>query len=349
MSMDAAHRFGASDCLPRLLIVTPVFNDWESLARLVADIEIQMAQSHCPVELLVVDDCSSEAAPDCLRSTGIVSRIEMLKLSVNVGHQRAIAVGLVYASRRTDVSAVAVMDSDGEDRPQELEALTHALWLAPDFVHVAQRSKRSESWTFRAFYWLYGRLFKLLTGASISFGNFSILPFRYLRRITVEPSIWNHYAATMIKSKIPIRYVPTVRGVRYAGQSKMNFVNLVLHGLGAISVFTENVFVRVLLFSSFVLVCALLGGAAVLAIRMFTELAFPNWATTVLGFAALISLQAVMTPIMIAFLLLNNRSAIQPAPRDHVLSMIEETRELLPEAPVTAPPELAGRQEMRAP
>jgi glycosyltransferase involved in cell wall biosynthesis len=333
MSIDAASRFGAPDCLPRLLIVTPVFNDWESLASLVADIEVQMAESPCPIEILVVDDCSAEAAPERMFTSGIVSRIQALRLSVNVGHQRAIAVGLVYAARRTDVSAVAVMDCDGEDRPQELKALTHELWLAPDFVHVANRSKRSESWTFRAFYWLYGRLFKILTGASISFGNFSILPFRYLRRLILEPSVWNHYAATIIKSKIPIRYVPTIRGVRYAGQSKMNFSNLVLHGLGAISVFSENVFVRILLFSSFVLACALLGGAAVLAIRMFTDLGFPNWATTALGFAALISLQAVMTPIMIAFLLLNSRSAIQPAPKDHVLSMIDEVRDLLPAHP----------------
>ena len=99
---------------------------------------------------------------------------------------------------------------------------------------TAQRSKRSESLIFRIFYWLYGRLFKLLTGASISSGNFSILPFSYLRRLIVEPSVWNHYAATMIKSKIPIRYVPTVRGVRYAGQSKMKFTNLVLHGLDGV-------------------------------------------------------------------------------------------------------------------
>jgi hypothetical protein len=137
----------------------------------------------------------------------------------------------------------------------------------------------------------------------------------------------------MIKSKIPIRYVPTVRGVRYAGQSKMNFTNLVLHGLGAISVFSENVFVRILLFSSVVFACALLGGGTVLAIRVSTDLAFPNWATTALGFAFLISFQAVMTPIMIAFLLLNSRSAIQPAPKDHVLSMIEDMRELLPARP----------------
>jgi glycosyltransferase involved in cell wall biosynthesis len=333
MSIDPARRFGASECLPRLLIMTPVFNDWESLASLVADIEIAMAESPCPIELLVIDDCSTEAAPARMFTSGIVSRIQSLRLSVNVGHQRAIAVGLVHASQRTDVSAVAVMDCDGEDRPQELKALIHALWLAPDFVHVAKRSKRSESWTFRIFYWLYGRLFKLLTGASISFGNFSILPFSYLRRLIVEPSVWNHYAATMIKSKIPIRYVPTVRGVRYAGQSKMKFTNLVLHGLGAISVFSENVFVRILLFSSIVFTFALLGGAIVLSIRMFTDLAFPNWATTALGFAFLISFQAVMTPIMIAFLLLNSRSAIQPAPKDHVLSMIEDMRELLPARP----------------
>lgn len=311
-----------------LVIVTPVFDDWGPLRRLVAEIETEMADSGHRIELLVVDDCSSEPAPERIETTGVIERIELLRLAVNVGHQRAIAVGLVHVSRREDVTAVAVMDSDGEDTPAELRRLALARRAAPGFVHVAERSKRSETRLFRTCYWMYGRLFKLLTGKSIRFGNFSVMPFRYVRRIATEPSIWNNYAATMIKSRIPVVYVPTTRGVRYAGQSKMNFVGLVLHGLGAISVFSESVFVRILLMSGVIFAGAVSAGLVALFLRLFTDLALPNWATTVLGFSFLISFQAVMMPIMIAFLLLNNRSAIQPAPKDHALALVEEVRDL---------------------
>jgi hypothetical protein len=166
-------------------------------------------------------------------------------------------------------------------------------------------------------------MFELLTGQRIGFGNFSVLAWCSVRRLVHNPNIWNHYAASLIQSRLRIRYVPTTRGARYHGQSKMNFVSLITHGLGAIAVFGEAVFVRILLFS-----CALLGvsiavSAAVVAIRLFGSIAIPGWATNVLGFALLLSFQAVMLPILVGFLLLNNRASMLSLPKDNALRLVD--------------------------
>ena len=131
-----------------------------------------------------------------------------------------------------------------------------------------------------------------------------------------------------MQSRIPVEYVPTRRGKRYAGQSRINFVGLVAHGLGAISVLSEAVFVRILVASLALLLSVGLALGA-LYVRLFTDLALPNWATTVLGFALAISIQALMMPILMAFLLLNNRATIQPPPASVALTQISERRMLI--------------------
>jgi glycosyltransferase involved in cell wall biosynthesis len=311
--------------LKRLVIVTPVYNDWESFKFLVRDIEVAMRDGHYSVEILAIDDCSTEAAPSALETSGFISGISVVRLAANVGHQRAIAIGLVQAAKRDDVETVAVLDSDGEDRPTELRAMADIASNSPEVTVVAERKKRSEGLVFKAFYKVYTHLFGLLTGKLINFGNFSVLPMAHVRRLVHNPNMWNHFAASIVHMRLPLRYVGTVRGRRYAGSSKMNFVALILHGLGAISVFSDAVFVRVLIFSSIALVLSVSGAGVVLGIRLFSDLAVPGWATTVLGLALLVSMQAVMMPIMLAFLLLNSRASIQALPKDHAANLIERS------------------------
>lgn len=309
-----------------LAIVCPVFNDWESLSALIADIETTFEDTDIGISMVVVDDCSTTPPPANIATRGIVRHIELISLETNVGHQRAIAIGLIHSSSASDSSFVAVMDSDGEDKPSELRNLVEAASREPDLAIVGQRKKRSEALSFRIFYRIYTWLFQLLTGRKISFGNFVVLPQAILQRLIHNTNIWNNMAATMVHSRLPIRYVPTVRGKRYFGVSKMNFVALVVHGLGAISVFSEAVFVRILVASSGLLVTSILATIAVFVIRLTSTMAVPGWATNVTGFALLIAVQAVMMPIMIAFLLLNNRSNIQLQPKSQASALIAGIR-----------------------
>ena len=317
-----------SDSLRRLTVVMPVYNDWESATRLIRDLGVALAAAGFRIDVVAIDDCSTEPPPATLEPIPGIDRIECVQLAANLGHQRAIAVGLMAIAPERDLDLVAVMDSDGEDRPDELRKLARTATGLAGKAIVAQRAKRSESLTFKGFYWIYTRIFRLLTGHRINFGNFSVLQASQVRRVIGNPHIWNNFPAAVLHSRIPVEYLPTTRGTRYAGQSRMNFVGLVAHGLGAISVLSEAVFVRILFFSLALLALSVGLVLVALYVKLFTDLGLPNWATTVLGFALVISIQALMLPILMAFLLLNNRATIQPPPSSVALAQVRERRVL---------------------
>ena len=100
---------------------------------------------------------------------------EVLYLARNMGHQRAIAVGLTYISMTFEPAAVVVMDSDGEDRAESIADLLAELKTGAVDAVVALRGRRWEFLGFRAFYTFYRFIFQMLTGRTIRFGNFTAL------------------------------------------------------------------------------------------------------------------------------------------------------------------------------
>lgn len=306
----------------------PVYNDWTSAGELIRRLDGALAGKGWRVQVIAVDDGSIAGAPDALLGLRTIEQVEVVELETNLGHQRAIATGMVHAYNSGPFDHLAIMDSDGEDTPEALVSMLDLAASADQTAIVAQRAERSEGLAFRLFYQLYVRLFQLLTGKRINFGNFMVLPQGHVRRLVHLPNIWNNIAATLVHSRLPVRYVPTVRGKRYAGNSSMGFVGLVLHGLGAISVFAEIVFVRMLIASLGVLASAGLGAIAVVALKYLTDTAIPGWATNVMGFLATIGLQAVMVPVLLAFIVLGNRSSIQVLPIDMAPRFIRDCRAL---------------------
>lgn len=169
--------------------------------------------------------------------------LRLLRLRTNVGHQRAIAIGLVDSLRAED-DLFVIMDSDGEDRPEDAVALLEVARTRSGLAVVGRRESRSEGIAFRASYRVYRALFRLLTGAPLPYGNFSVVPHAMRRRLAAMPELWNHYAAALKKSGQPLVAVGVDRGTRLAGRSRMRFTSLVNHGLSAISVFSDGVFAR---------------------------------------------------------------------------------------------------------
>ena len=308
----------------RLAIVMPVFNDWESFRCLLTDLVACLSERDCTVEIFAVDDCSIERAPSTLLLASPIIGVRVLRLAANMGHQRAIAIGLASIAARDDIDLVAVMDSDGEDRPDELVQLINSVIAHPKLAIMAQRVKRSEGLSFRLLYQIYTQAFRLLTGQRIDFGNFCLLPFEYLEQLVNRPDIWNNFAATVIRAQIPLARVPTARGLRYAGKSRMSLVSLVAHGLGAMSVFSEIIFIRILFGSGLLLATVTIGAFVVLGVKMFSGLAIPGWSTSALGFLLVIGFQTIMMVVMMAFLLLNNRASVQVAPSDVVAGYVRE-------------------------
>jgi polyisoprenyl-phosphate glycosyltransferase len=296
----------------RLLIVTPVLDDWAALRRLLAELALELRERRDRVSILIVDDGSS--AP--LTSDSFAGaedypfeRIEMLHLAVNLGHQRAIAVGLTEAAARRDIDAILVMDCDGEDRPEDAAKLIAAAASDPDTIVFAQRAKRSEGTVFRAGHAIYKLLFRALAGQTVDFGNFSVLPIAAARRLCYAPDLWNNLPAAILRARLPHRTMPTERGRRYAGASKMNWVSLVIHGLSALSVYSDVIFVRLLIAASAFAGLAVIGILVALVVRLATDLAIPGWTSTVVGIFLILLVQMGIAVIVTAILILGRRSA----------------------------------------
>ena len=233
-----------------LVVVSPVFDDWEAVAMLLPILDQELAACGATARVLLVDDGSIQCAPPSLvRSPlGAITEVRVLSLRRNVGHQRALAVGLAYIHDKMTCDAVVVMDSDGEDDPQDIRRLLAELERQQGrSIIFARRARRSEGIVFTALYRLYRGVHRLMTGIPVQVGNFSVVPFALLRRLVVMSDLWNHYAAAVFQSRIVYGMVPTARARRLAGRSRMNFVALVAHGLSAIAVFADRVGVRLLI------------------------------------------------------------------------------------------------------
>lgn len=299
--------------LAKIAIVVPVLNDWASFMELCRKIERCTSACNAHFSVFAVDDGSSDALQDFPGSIDVfcnITSIKILHLACNLGHQRAIAVGLAEVFAQESYDSVIVMDSDGEDKPDDISKLMAASVDNPGAIIVAKRAERSEGLSFRIFYGLYKAVFSMLTGKNIDFGNFCLIRQPLLGRILHMSECWNHLAGTVVKSRVKLVRVDTARGTRFTGESKMNLVSLILHGLGAMSVFSDTIFVRSLIASIVLSGFVFLIGLSVIFTRLLTNLAIPGWASIFGGLTAVILFQVLSFSAYSVFLQLNNRSNV---------------------------------------
>lgn len=265
-----------------------------------------------PVEVLLIDDGSTQDPPSgfAQRRFKALQAVDILRLRRNLGHQRAIAVGLVYVYENRPCQAVIVMDSDGEDRPEDIQRLLDRFHRdGGSSIVFAARSKRLERLPFRILYQLYRVIHRLLTGDPVRVGNFSVVPFDCLAKLVVVPEIWNHYAAAVIRSRIRFSSIPIPRGRRVAGKSKMNFIGLLLHGLSAFFVYGDIVGARLLVAIALALILE-----AVVAVGIGVRVAAsPNLlsiAAYLAGLLGIILLQAIPIALILVFSVIGSRANI---------------------------------------
>jgi len=308
-----------------IFVVTPMFNDWDPARRLLVDLDAVAKNNDDLLSVVVVNDGSTEAGefqPDFLASLSNIECVEVVNLVSNLGHARAIAVGLAYVAQEKQGAAVVVMDSDGEDCAVDVGRMLKASRDGESRVIVAHRQQRSEGIAFRAFYQLYKLLFRILTGRKISFGNFCLVPWAILKKLVFVPDLWNHLAASLVRSQFQVTQLSTVRGERYSGSSKMNLVSLIQLGLGAIAVDVERVLVRILLALGYFVLLLLTAMMVVSGVRLVTDLAIPGWASNVFGALAILLVQTTVFAILLLFIDLKNRTVAVAVPALHYRDFI---------------------------
>lgn len=280
-----------------IYVLIPVFEDFACLPILSNKIRNSLS-TISDYKILIIDDGSYKGLPEKL-ALNDDSSFEILTLSQNVGHQRSIAIGLCYLGKNKDFDYILVMDGDGEDNPQDATNLIIAAEaLNEERVVFARRDTRSEPFLFKIGYLLYRLLFRVLTGEKIKFGNFSLVPHSLINRLTGIPDIWNHYAASILSSKIPHEEISSQRSGRIHGRPKMNLTNLILHGMSAFSVFLQIILFRLFLFISIInasgLVLLFLEGLGLLNINKLVNITPIIFILTPLMLISFISLLLVL-------------------------------------------------------
>ncbi|MDP5001503.1 MAG: glycosyltransferase [Flavobacterium sp.] len=297
--------------LKNIYCLTPIYNDWESFAVLIQEIDkLKKNLDSYNFFVVAVNDGSTEDLPKNFDFKNISATV--LNLKINIGHQRAIAVGLQYIYNEvSDYDFVVVMDSDGEDKPQDIKELVNKVEQEKEKkIIFAQRKKRQESTFFKVGYFFYKYLFYFLTGQKISFGNFSVIPRKLLSKVVHQNNIWNHYSGGIIQSKIPFEKVLLDRGKRYKGVSKMNFNSLIIHGLSSIAVYFDFLSLRILRYSLYGIGICFVSVMYIMFQKLFTDNAIPGWASSLILIISGIILQLFSVTLIVLLLQLSSRKNI---------------------------------------
>jgi len=232
-------------------ILIPIYNDRESLKKLIENINTEIKGLNCEISLIVVNDASSQQIIDNYQHTENINSIEIINMKENRGHARCIASGLKYIFEKKEFDYVIPMDGDGEDRPEEIRNFIQLAEQSNEKTIVGERTKRSETLFFKFCYLAHKILTLVFTGQSIKFGNFTCLTKATIEKMLKEKATWNSFSGSLIKIEKDLLSIPSIRGTRYFGPSKMSFFNLLKHSLAIISVFRKTVLIRSALFIVF--------------------------------------------------------------------------------------------------
>jgi len=107
----------------KIKVLIPLYNDWQSLLKLLENINHVISDMDHIISIVIVNDGSTEKIPNRFSSYSKINSIKIINLKENVGHARSIATGLKFILENDDFDYIIPMDSDGEDRPDEIKEL----------------------------------------------------------------------------------------------------------------------------------------------------------------------------------------------------------------------------------
>ena len=232
----------------KIKILIPVYNDWQSVFKLIENINSEASALEVEFSVVIVDDASTENRPELLANLKNLKSIQIIHMKINRGHARCNAVGLKYINEKEEFNYVIPMDGDGEDRPEELSLLIEKIKDYPNAVITADRVKRSEGFVFKFCYLMHKYLTLIFSGQNIKYGNYTCLPKCVVKEMINEPATWSSFSGSLAKITKNRKSIPSERAQRYFGISKMSFINLLKHSLSIIAVFKTTLLIRSILF-----------------------------------------------------------------------------------------------------
>jgi polyisoprenyl-phosphate glycosyltransferase len=234
--------------MKKIKILIPVYNDWQSVFQLLEKINVEVSTLEFEFSVIIVNDASTEDRPMISDDLKNLKFVQIINMRENKGHARCNAAGLKYINEKVDFDYIIPMDGDGEDRPEELSLLIEKINDYPDTVVTANRVKRSEGFLFKFCYLVHKYLALVFTGQNIKYGNYTCLPKSAANTMVNEPATWSSFSGSLAKTAKDKKSIPSERGTRYFGPSKMSFFNLLKHSLSIIAVFKKTLLIRSTLF-----------------------------------------------------------------------------------------------------
>jgi len=231
--------------MKKYIILIPVYNDWESVFKLIENIDLQINNE--TVNVVIINDASTESFDNNQKQFSKINSIKIINLIKNGGHRKAIATGLKYCQENLEYDYIIPMDGDGEDRPEELKDFFNQVQETQPEVITATRVKRSEGFLFKFLYLVHKIFTRLITGKLIKFGHFTCLSKSAVSKLLSDGSVWLSYSGAVTKHFPQFSTIQSIRGKRYFEPSKMSIFSLILHSLRISTVFRENIFIRVVI------------------------------------------------------------------------------------------------------
>ena len=232
----------------KIKILIPVYNDWQSTLKLIDEINGLSINSKFQISIIIINDASNHDRPNNEKDYENIQSLKIINMKLNQGHARCIATGLKYIYQKDDFDYIIPMDGDGEDRPEEIKEFLNKIDESNGRAIIGQRVKRSEGLVFKICYQIHKLITLTFTGKSIRFGNYTCLPKNIVEKMINEKATWNSFSGSLTKIEKDLLPIPSIRGPRYFGPSKMSFFNLLKHSLSIISVFRKTVLIRSALF-----------------------------------------------------------------------------------------------------
>ena len=233
--------------MKKFKILIPCYNDWKSLFKLLNNIDNNITMFDAEFTVLIVNDCSTEKMPKPSFDFKKIKSVDLINIKNNQGHTRCNATGIKYLSEKKNFDYLLVMDGDGEDNPKDLPQLIKKTLERKIVSIVATRKKRSEGLLFTSLYKLHKIITLIFAGRNMNFGHYSCLTREDVLMLSTKKTLWSNFAGTTKKYIKNLYGIPTIRGLRYFGPSKMPLKGLIIHSLSIIATFKYQVLIRSIL------------------------------------------------------------------------------------------------------
>lgn len=263
-----------------LSVVVPVYDEQDSLEELVRRLGAVVERLHgVESEFILVDDGSDDAGlPLMIALSRRDSRVRVVQLSRNFGHQVALTAGIELAQG----DAVVAMDADLQHPPELIERFVE-LWRSGEDVVYGVMTARPEGFLKRVTASVYYRLLNRLTSTSMPLGAGD---FRLIDRVVVDAFLAmrerDRYVRGMFAwlgfRQTAVEYVAAPR---YAGRTKYTvgrMMRLAVDGILSFSIFPLRVVLGVGLVVS---AASFLFGIASAISKLVGVFTVPGWATLV--------------------------------------------------------------------